>query len=77
MAFVEVKARFDEELNFKWAEEMEKAGVKVYYSFPGLKVHAKIAWISRKEESGIKNYCYLGTGNFKEFRTFKLTNQSP
>jgi polyphosphate kinase len=65
-AFVEVKARFDEELNFKWAEEMEKAGVKVYYSFPGLKVHAKIACVSRKEKDKIQNYCYLGTGNFNE-----------
>jgi polyphosphate kinase len=40
--------------------------VKVYYSFPGLKVHAKIACISRKEENNIKKYCYLGTGNFNE-----------
>lgn len=71
MAFVEVKARFDEELNFKWAEEMEKAGVKVYYSFPGLKVHAKIAFVSRKEAGKIKNYCYLGTGNFNE-KTAKI-----
>lgn len=66
MAFVEVKARFDEELNFKWAKEMEKAGVKVYYSFPGLKVHAKIACVTRKEDGRLKKYCYLGTGNFNE-----------
>jgi polyphosphate kinase len=61
-----VKARFDEELNIQWAEEMENCGIKVHYSFPGLKVHSKIALIKRKEESGINSYCYLGTGNFNE-----------
>ncbi|MFC2084441.1 polyphosphate kinase 1 [Bacteroidota bacterium] len=70
-AFVEVKARFDEELNIKWAEEMAKAGIKVFYSFPGLKVHAKIAIITRKEEKSVKKYCYLGTGNFNE-KTAKI-----
>ncbi len=65
-AFVEVKARFDEEINIKAAEEMQKAGVKVLYSLPGLKVHAKIALISRMEENEIKNYAYLSTGNFNE-----------
>lgn len=66
MAFVELKARFDEELNIKWAEEMEKAGVKVFYSFPGLKVHAKIALVSRTENNSEKKYAYLATGNFNE-----------
>lgn len=66
MAFVEVKARFDEEQNFKWAEKMEKAGVKVYYSLPGLKVHAKIACVTRMENDKARIYCYLGTGNFNE-----------
>lgn len=65
-AFVEVKARFDEEINIKSAEEMQKAGVKVLYSLPGLKVHAKMALISRKENGKIKNYAYLSTGNFNE-----------
>lgn len=65
-AFVEVKARFDEESNLKWAEEMERAGVKVYYSFPGLKVHAKLALIKRKENGKSVSYAYLGTGNFNE-----------
>ena len=65
-AFVEVKARFDEESNIYWADEMEKAGVKVFYSFPGLKVHAKLALFKRIEEDKIVNYCYLGTGNFNE-----------
>lgn len=65
-AFVEIKARFDEEINIKSAEEMQKAGVKVLYSLPGLKVHAKIALISREENGVIKNYAYLSTGNFNE-----------
>ncbi len=66
LAFVELKARFDEELNIQWAAEMEKAGVKVYYSFPNLKVHAKIAQITRVDNDTEKNYCYLATGNFNE-----------
>jgi polyphosphate kinase len=65
-AFVEVKARFDEEINIKSAEEMQKAGIKVLYSLPGLKVHAKIALISRMENDKLKNYAYLSTGNFNE-----------
>ncbi len=64
--FVEIKARFDEESNIYWAEEMEKAGIKVHYSFPGLKVHAKIALIHRKDGTAIKRYAFLSTGNFNE-----------
>ncbi len=71
MAFVELKARFDEEQNIHWAFEMEKQGVKVFYSFPGLKVHAKTALITREENGKLKNYCYLGTGNFNE-KTAKI-----
>jgi polyphosphate kinase len=65
-AFVEVKARFDEESNFSSAEELQKAGVKVFYSFPGLKVHSKICLISRKEDNEKTYYAYLATGNFNE-----------
>ncbi|MCX7877710.1 MAG: polyphosphate kinase 1 [Ignavibacteria bacterium] len=65
-AFVEIKARFDEEINIKSAEEMGKAGVKVLYSLPGIKVHAKLALIERQENGGIKQYAYLSTGNFNE-----------
>src|SRR4030095_4486334 len=65
-AFVEVKARFDEEINIKSAEEMQKAGVKVLYSLPGLKVHGKMALISRMESGKLKNYAYFSTGNFNE-----------
>lgn len=71
IAFVELKARFDEEANIQWAEEMEKAGVIVNYSFPGLKVHAKLALIEKEENEILKRYCYLSTGNFNE-KTSKL-----
>ncbi|MDW7690879.1 polyphosphate kinase 1 [Flammeovirgaceae bacterium SG7u.111] len=64
--FVEVKARFDEENNLKWAAEMEKAGVKIIYSIPGLKVHAKVALVVRRKEGLKKRYAFLGTGNFNE-----------
>lgn len=64
--FVEVKARFDEEANLRWGEKLEKAGVSVRYSFPGLKVHSKIALIARKENDGIQLYSYLSSGNFHE-----------
>ncbi|MBK8653573.1 MAG: polyphosphate kinase 1 [Haliscomenobacter sp.] len=64
--FVEVKARFDEEANLTWGERLEQAGVKVHYSFPGLKVHAKLAIIRRVEKEGPQFYSYLSTGNFHE-----------
>lgn len=64
--FIEVKARFDEAANLAWGEEMERHGVKVKYSFPGLKVHAKCALISRKSDGELKHYAYLSTGNFHE-----------
>ena len=65
-AFIEVKARFDEEANLRWGEKLEKAGVQVNYSFPGVKVHAKIALVRRLEATGPKIYTYLSTGNFHE-----------
>ncbi|MBK7474586.1 MAG: polyphosphate kinase 1 [Haliscomenobacter sp.] len=64
--FVEVKARFDEEANLTWGERLEQAGVKVHYSFPGVKVHAKLAIIRRVEKEGPQFYSYLSTGNFHE-----------
>ena len=64
--FVEVKARFDEEANIEWGEKLQKAGVRVHYSFPGLKVHSKLALVRRIEDSEPKLYTYLGTGNFNE-----------
>ena len=64
--FIEVKARFDEEANIKWGERLEKAGVTVHYSFPGLKVHAKLGLVRRMETKGPKLYTYLSTGNYHE-----------
>ncbi|MEP7235436.1 MAG: polyphosphate kinase 1, partial [Ignavibacteriota bacterium] len=65
-AFVEIKARFDEEQNLYWAGELERAGVKVLYSFPGLKVHCKLCIVTRLERGEKKRYCYLASGNFNE-----------
>lgn len=64
--FIEVKARFDEEANIEWGEKLQKAGVRVHYSFPGLKVHSKLALVRRIEHGEPKIYNYLGTGNFNE-----------
>jgi polyphosphate kinase len=64
--FVELKARFDEEANLRYANEMKKAGVKIIYSIPHLKVHAKVALVIRKLGSSIKSQAFLGTGNFNE-----------
>ncbi|MBP6183640.1 MAG: polyphosphate kinase 1 [Saprospiraceae bacterium] len=64
--FIEVKARFDEAANLSWGEELERHGVKVNYSFPGLKVHAKLALVQRLEDNKPHFYTYLSTGNFHE-----------
>lgn len=64
--FIEVKARFDEEANLDWGEKLEKIGIKVHYSFPGVKVHSKIALVRREEKNGPTFYSYLSTGNFHE-----------
>ncbi|MCB9249754.1 MAG: polyphosphate kinase 1, partial [Ignavibacteriales bacterium] len=66
VVFVELKARFDEESNLLWADEMKRQGIEVLYSFPGLKVHAKLALVNRTEDKTEKSYCYLATGNFNE-----------
>ena len=63
---VELKARFDEENNILWARRLEKAGCHVIYGLVGLKTHAKIILIVRKEDNGIKRYVHLGTGNYND-----------
>lgn len=67
--FVELKARFDEENNLNTAEAMKQAGIRIIYSLPGLKVHAKVALVSEKKKEGAlhrRSYAYLSTGNFNE-----------
>lgn len=64
--FIEVKARFDETANLEWGERLEAAGVKVNYSFPGVKVHSKLAMVIRQEAGTSMLYAYLSSGNFHE-----------
>ncbi|QDX29271.1 polyphosphate kinase 1 [Dickeya poaceiphila] len=63
---VELQARFDEEANIHWAKRLTEAGVHVIFSVPGLKIHAKLFLISRKEGDNIVRYAHIGTGNFNE-----------
>lgn len=64
MVLVELKARFDEENNINWAKKLENAGCHVIYGMVGLKTHSKITLVVRSEETGIRRYLHLGTGNY-------------
>ncbi len=68
---IELKARFDEATNIRWARALEQAGAHVVYGLVGLKVHAKLLMVIRREEDGIRRYSHIGTGNYND-RTAKL-----
>jgi polyphosphate kinase len=75
-AIVELKARFDEARNIDWASKMEQAGVYVLYGVKGLKTHAKVCVIIRREPAGIKRYVHFGTGNYNEATSRLYTDVS-